>query len=162
MKVIFYVIHRTFLPAGFLYWQHQSIVHWLGNYREAPQSAVKEWPQRSKTSLKERPIIIVSSSITGPQPWDVVCKIKYHPECVVLPTSSNQPRERPCRHASILLLGTGSWQLVHSQLYLADTTGTVEGGICFKSRKPVTFLEYHSSVIRRAIFSALLELGLSK
>ena len=26
-------------------------------------------------------------SLTGPQPWDVVCKNKHHPECVVLPTT---------------------------------------------------------------------------
>ena len=26
-------------------------------------------------------------SITGPQPWDVMCKIKHHPECILLPTT---------------------------------------------------------------------------
>ena len=51
---------------------------------------------------------LVLVALTGPQPWDVVCK-KQTPSGVCC--ASNHPREPPCRHASILLSGTKPWQL---------------------------------------------------
>ena len=64
-------------------------------------------------------------SLTGPQPWDVVCKSKHHPECVVLPTTlGNVPVVMPryyCRGRSH----------DNSTLYLADT-GVFLGRVLFQ------------------------------
>ena len=55
-------------------------------------------------------------SLTGPQPWDVVCKNKHHPECVVLPTTLGNVPVMPryyCRGRSHDI----------TPLYLAGTVG---------------------------------------
>ena len=70
-------------------------------------------------------------SLTGPQPWDVVCKNKHHPECVVLPTTLGNVPVMPryyCRGRSHDI----------TLLYLAGTVVFYEEGYCFESRKLVT------------------------
>ena len=65
-------------------------------------------------------IIDSQVSITGPQPWDVVCKSKHH---VVL---CFQPR-----HASILFSGTEPWQRHYFWLVLLVILGVAQAGNFF-------------------------------
>ena len=71
---------------------------------------------RNKNSLVFKKKINSCTSITGPQPWDVVRKNKHHPRCVVLPATLGNVPDMPryyCRGRSH----------DNTPVYLAGTAG---------------------------------------